>query len=130
MQVRILGCGSSGGVPRIGNDWGVCDPQNRKNRRLRCSILLERFGSGPRPTRVLIDTEALRLAIGKYKGDRGMARLIDQIDRLAERRGAVLRALLPIALGHALSIGVVPAEKDLPKTRVMLPPRTVTCVPG
>ncbi|NNE22156.1 MAG: MBL fold metallo-hydrolase, partial [Rhizobiales bacterium] len=33
----ILGCGSSGGVPRIGNLWGDCDPNNPKNRRRRCS---------------------------------------------------------------------------------------------
>ncbi|MEM8921576.1 MAG: MBL fold metallo-hydrolase, partial [Pseudomonadota bacterium] len=37
--VRILGCGSSGGVPRVGGDWGACDPTNPKNRRTRCSIL-------------------------------------------------------------------------------------------
>ena len=35
LQVRILGCGSSGGVPRIGNDWGVCDPAEPRNRRSR-----------------------------------------------------------------------------------------------
>lgn len=46
--------------------------------------------------------EALRLAIGKYKGDRGMARLIEQIDRLAERRGAVLLLELEdLGLGYA-----------------------------
>lgn len=51
----ILGCGSSGGVPRIGMNWGACDPNNAKNRRLRCSALIERTGSGGR-TSVLIDT--------------------------------------------------------------------------
>ncbi len=38
--VTVLGCGSSGGVPRIGNDWGNCDASNPKNRRRRCSILI------------------------------------------------------------------------------------------
>lgn len=53
----ILGCGSSGGVPRIGQKWGVCDPDNPKNRRRRCSLLLEGFSAGnAEPTRVLIDT--------------------------------------------------------------------------
>ena len=42
MTLTILGCGSSGGVPRLGGDWGLCDPANPKNRRLRCSILLEK----------------------------------------------------------------------------------------
>lgn len=39
-QLRILGCGSSGGVPRITGDWGVCDPNEPKNRRTRCSALV------------------------------------------------------------------------------------------
>ena len=51
----ILGCGSSGGVPRIGGHWGDCDPSNPKNRRQRCSLLVERI-SGDDVTRVLIDT--------------------------------------------------------------------------
>jgi phosphoribosyl 1,2-cyclic phosphate phosphodiesterase len=53
----ILGCGSSGGVPRIGNVWGDCDPQEPRNRRRRCSLLLEGWTEGSdEPTRVLIDT--------------------------------------------------------------------------
>lgn len=55
MRFTILGCGSSGGVPRIGNNWGDCDPANPKNRRSRCSLLVERIGEGG-TTRVLIDT--------------------------------------------------------------------------
>lgn len=51
MKVTILGCGSSGGVPRIGNDWGACDPQEPRNRRRRCSILVEHGRS-----RLLVDT--------------------------------------------------------------------------
>ena len=42
LTARILGCGSSGGVPRIGNHWGECDPANPLNRRTRCSLLLQR----------------------------------------------------------------------------------------
>lgn len=55
MRFTILGCGSSGGVPRLGGDWGDCDPSNPKNRRRRCSMLVERL-SGDAVTRVLIDT--------------------------------------------------------------------------
>ena len=55
----ILGCGSSGGVPRIGNVWGDCDPNEPRNRRLRCSLLLEGWSEGSDiPTRVVIDTGA------------------------------------------------------------------------
>lgn len=52
----ILGCGSSGGVPRVGQGWGACDPNEPKNRRRRCSMLIERHGEGAHPTRVLVDT--------------------------------------------------------------------------
>ena len=55
LTMTILGCGSSGGVPRVGNDWGKCDPSNPKNRRRRCSVLLTRT-SDKGTTRVLIDT--------------------------------------------------------------------------
>lgn len=55
LTVTILGCGSSGGVPRPGSGWGACDPAEPKNRRRRCSILLERSGPGG-TTRVLVDT--------------------------------------------------------------------------
>ena len=53
----ILGCGSSGGVPRIGNDWGACDPAEPRNRRRRCALLIEAWTDGvEQPTRILIDT--------------------------------------------------------------------------
>ncbi|MBU3261144.1 MBL fold metallo-hydrolase [Roseovarius sp. PS-C2] len=51
----ILGCGSSGGVPRLGGHWGDCDPTNPRNTRRRCSMLVEQDGPGG-TTRVLIDT--------------------------------------------------------------------------
>jgi phosphoribosyl 1,2-cyclic phosphate phosphodiesterase len=54
-RVTILGCGSSGGVPRLGGQWGACDPTNPRNARRRCSILVERL-EGDAATRVLIDT--------------------------------------------------------------------------
>jgi phosphoribosyl 1,2-cyclic phosphate phosphodiesterase len=51
MKVRILGSGTSSGVPRIGNDWGACDPNNPRNRRTRAAILVESA-----TTRILVDT--------------------------------------------------------------------------
>ena len=53
--ITLLGCGSSGGVPRVGNDWGACDSSNPKNRRRRCSILVERM-AGDQRTVALVDT--------------------------------------------------------------------------
>ncbi|MDX2232925.1 MAG: MBL fold metallo-hydrolase [Hyphomonadaceae bacterium] len=59
MRATILGCGSSGGVPRVGGDWGVCDPGEPRNRRTRGSLLLQRWrgaaGEGEATT-VVIDT--------------------------------------------------------------------------
>jgi phosphoribosyl 1,2-cyclic phosphate phosphodiesterase len=51
VRVTILGCGTSSGVPRVGNDWGSCDPTEPRNRRRRVSILVEHAG-----TSILVDT--------------------------------------------------------------------------
>jgi len=55
LEITILGCGSSGGVPRADGNWGDCDPAEPKNRRTRCSLLVRRKGEGPETT-VLVDT--------------------------------------------------------------------------
>ncbi len=55
LKFTILGCGSSGGVPRPALGWGECDPYNPKNRRRRTSLLAERHAGGG-ITRVLVDT--------------------------------------------------------------------------
>ena len=68
MKLIVLGCGTSTGVPRIGNDWGDCDPAEPKNRRSRVSIIVEsKAGS-----RLLIDTST----------DLRMQLLACEIDRL------------------------------------------------
>jgi phosphoribosyl 1,2-cyclic phosphate phosphodiesterase len=54
-RITILGCGSSGGVPRPALGWGACDPANPKNRRRRTALLVEQ-GEPGRLTRVLVDT--------------------------------------------------------------------------
>jgi phosphoribosyl 1,2-cyclic phosphate phosphodiesterase len=55
LTFTILGCGSSMGVPRVALGWGACDPANPRNRRRRCSLLVER-SNGDGSTRVLVDT--------------------------------------------------------------------------
>lgn len=59
LEVTILGCGSSGGVPRADGDWGVCDPAEPRNVRTRCSMLVRRLGGatldGSGTTTVLVD---------------------------------------------------------------------------
>jgi phosphoribosyl 1,2-cyclic phosphate phosphodiesterase len=51
MKITVLGCGASWGVPAIGPDWGRCDPADKRNRRRRCSLLVESRGGS-----LLIDT--------------------------------------------------------------------------
>ncbi len=48
----MLGSGTSTGVPRIGNDWGDCDPTEPRNRRTRVSIIVESEAGN----RLLVDT--------------------------------------------------------------------------
>ena len=68
MKVRILGSGTSTGVPRIGNDWGTCDPAEPRNRRTRSSILIESAGErllvdcGPDMRQQLLDAGTADLA--------------------------------------------------------------------
>ena len=67
MKVRILGCGTSTGVPKIGNDWGQCDRDEQRNRRLRTSILVESGSQrmlvdcGPDLRQQLLGAEVARL---------------------------------------------------------------------
>ena len=69
MKVRILGCGTSTGVPKIGNEWGLCDPDEPRNARLRTSILVESAGA-----RMLVDCgpdlrqQLLAAHIGRLEG--------------------------------------------------------------
>ena len=86
LSITILGCGSSGGVPRIGGPdgagyWGACDPLNPKNRRRRCSILVQRKSDSGTST-VLVDTSP------------------DMREQLIDARISALDAVL-ITHGHA-----------------------------
>lgn len=58
LEITILGCGSSGGVPRADGAWGACDPADPRNARSRCSLLVRRLGGVDRAeqTTVMVDT--------------------------------------------------------------------------
>lgn len=60
LKFTILGCGTSSGVPRVGNHWGACDPANPKNRRKRCALLVERNGAEGKTTALVDTTPDLR----------------------------------------------------------------------
>lgn len=98
LEVTILGCGSSGGVPRADGAWGDCDPENPKNFRTRCSVMVRRRGDGAaRETTVLVDASPeFRLQAAKA----GMKRLdaillthdhADQVHGLDDVRAFFLR---------------------------------------
>lgn len=74
LELTILGCGSSGGVPRADGDWGACDPGEPKNRRTRCSLLVRRKAAEGPETTLVVDTspdfrrQALRAAVRRLDG--------------------------------------------------------------
>ena len=96
MKLRILGCGTSSGVPRIGNDWGACDPSEPRNRRRRVSILVEQ-GDG----RILVDTSP---DLREQLLDAGFARP-DTLETLRRRFGYAFEGkgdYPPVVDGQAL----------------------------
>ena len=60
LKLTILGCGSSGGVPRVASGWGACDPANPRNVRRRCSVLIERTEAGGTTTALVDASPDLR----------------------------------------------------------------------
>src|SRR5579872_5315858 len=121
LEVRILGCGSSGGVPRLGGEgeggyWGACDPSNPKNRRSRCSLLLrQKSGKDQGETRVLIDTspdmrqQLLQAHIGRLDGVLITHGHADQLHGMDDLRVLVIhnRAKIDVWTDHAAMTDVM-----------------------
>jgi len=103
LEITILGCGSSGGVPRADGAWGDCDPAEPKNFRTRCSMLLRRLGEGAQTT-VFVDTSPeFRIQSAKAGVQRCDAVLLthdhaDQVHGLDDVRAFYLRqqARIPV----------------------------------
>ena len=103
LKITILGCGSSGGVPRLGGHWGACDPNEPRNRRSRCSILVERQDDGG-TTSILIDTspdmrnQLLDAGVGRLDGVLYTHSHADHVHGLDDLRMIVInmRARLPV----------------------------------
>jgi phosphoribosyl 1,2-cyclic phosphate phosphodiesterase len=98
VEFTILGCGSSGGVPRADGDWGACDPAEPKNLRSRCSLLARRKGEGAeRETTLLVDTSPdLRLQTAQAGAKRLDAILLthdhaDQVHGIDDVRAFFIR---------------------------------------
>lgn len=103
LTFTILGCGSSGGVPRLGGHWGDCDPSNPRNTRRRCSLLVER-ATDAGTTTVLIDTspdlraQLLDAGIGRLDAVLYTHAHADHVHGLDDLRMIVfnMRARLPV----------------------------------
>jgi phosphoribosyl 1,2-cyclic phosphate phosphodiesterase len=103
LRFTILGCGSSGGVPRLGGHWGDCDPDEPRNTRLRCSLLIRRI-TDTGETAVLIDTspdlrqQLLRADIGRLDAVVFTHPHADHVHGLDDLRMIVfnMRARLPV----------------------------------
>ena len=114
LRLTILGCASSGGVPRVGEGWGACDPANPKNRRRRCSVLVERFGSdgatdGPRR-----HVARLARATDRRRGQAARRRPFEPSPRRPHARHRRSEAALP---GHAPPSGRAYERADLAQNR-------------
>src|SRR5579872_5862276 len=107
-MLTILGCGSSAGVPRPALGWGACDPANPRNRRRRCSLLVEKIG-GQGTTRIVIDTSPdLREQLIDARADHIDAVFLthehaDQTHGIDDLRSVVLyqRRRIPVYLNDA-----------------------------
>lgn len=95
MKLRILGCGTSAGVPRIGNEWGACDPAEPRNRRLRASLLVESAGEsllvdcGPDLRQQLLDADVAAIdALVVTHDHADHCHGIDELRPVAQRRKA------------------------------------------
>lgn len=96
LEFTILGCGSSGGVPRADGDWGICDPAEPKNFRMRCSMLARRLGEGPQTTALIDASPELRIQTARAAVKRVDAVLLthdhaDQVHGLDDVRAFYLR---------------------------------------
>ena len=115
VKITILGCGSSGGVPRVGFGWGDCDPNEPRNRRRRCSLLVERHSAQGGRTTVLIDAGPdLREQLLSVNCHHLDAVLLthdhaDHLHGIDDLRGIVIRnrRRLPIYMDHRTSQGVL-----------------------
>lgn len=116
LKFTLLGTGSSGGVPRVGGDWGACDPNEPKNRRTRCSALVEVWDESTpgAVTTVLIDTspdmreqllaaQVTRLDAVVFTHDHAdQTHGIDDVRALAIRNRAQVKAYMDVPTSRTL----------------------------
>jgi len=104
LEITILGCGSSGGVPRADGEWGACDPADPRNNRTRCSLLVRRKGEGAdKETTVVVDTSPDFRLQTAYAGVKRMDAILlshdhaDQVHGIDDVRAFFIRQRAKIA---------------------------------
>ncbi len=113
LDFTILGCGSSGGIPRADGNWGACDPNEPKNRRSRCSLLVRQAGEGGETVAVvdtspdfrtqMIAAEVRRIDAVLYTHDHAdQAHGIDDVRAFALNQGALIPAWMDVATRDSL----------------------------
>jgi len=101
LRFRILGCGSSGGVPRLGGNWGACDPNNPKNENGRTQVLID---TSPDMRAQLLQAQVGRLDAVLYTHDHA-----DHVHGLDDLRMIVFnrRSRLPVWANQVTSAGLL-----------------------
>ncbi len=118
LSITLLGTGSSGGVPRVGGDWGACDPDEPRNRRLRCSALIRKSDTNTpdQTTQLLIDTSPDMREQLLAAGIRHLDGIVYSHDHADQTHGIDdVRALV---LRHRKQI---PVWMDAPTARTLVP---------
>jgi phosphoribosyl 1,2-cyclic phosphate phosphodiesterase len=97
LEFTVLGCGSSGGVPRADGNWGDCDPAEPRNYRTRCSLLVRRKAADGSETTVLVDAspelriQTARAGVSRLDGVLLTHDHADQVHGLDDVRAFFLR---------------------------------------
>ncbi len=148
-RFTILGCGSSGGVPRLGNVWGACNPDNPRNRRRRCSLLIEQSDAGGTTT-VLVDVspdmrmQLLEAGIGAVDGVVISHAHADHVNGIDDLRVLAMNRKQPVTLwadagtgtilqhrfGYAFAARDATSHPPFVELRLMTDPVTVTGAGG
>lgn len=118
MRVTILGCGTSGGVPRPGGrngegEWGAANPADSRNRRTRCSILVQDQGktllvdTSPDIRQQLLDAKVERLDAVLWTHEHA-----DQCHGIDDVRPYVLRQGMIEAWADPRTLGILQRRFD------------------
>ena len=130
LRLTILGCGSSAGVPRVAQGWGACDPANPRNRRRRCSALVERIGYARRgETHVSPLTTPVMLVMLPCNQRSGVPALSQISMPSTVHQVSVAAHVTRFDLAVTPAVGAANADDPMPAPPAVYPPNVVSSVP-